>query len=62
MKITLELSDETVWALLELSGSESLEEALDVAIAGFIRLERESRLRQLMDSMPDADTGEGPVS
>ncbi len=56
MKISLDLSDETVWALLELSGSETLEEALDVAIAGYIRLERAARLQELMDAMPDEGT------
>lgn len=36
MKVTIDLDDATVWSLLEASGKESLEEALEVAIASYI--------------------------
>jgi len=38
VKVTIDLDDATVWSLLEASGKESLEEALEVAIASYIHL------------------------
>lgn len=60
MKITIDLDDATVWSLLEASGKESLEEALEVAIAAYIHRTQADRWSALQDlSLPgdgDDDT------
>lgn len=49
MKITIDLDDATVWSLLEASGKESLEEALEVAIASYIHRAQADRWSALQD-------------
>lgn len=49
MKITLDLPEDTIWALMEATEEENLEDALTTAIAGYLRLERAARRQALAD-------------
>lgn len=61
MKVTIDLDDATVWSLLEASGKESLEEALEVAIASYIHRAQADHWSALQDlSLPAEDGDESP--
>lgn len=58
MKITLDLPEDTIWALMESTGAENLEDAVTASIAGYLRLERAAR-RQALAALPVVDTDDG---
>ena len=57
MKITLDLPDDTIWALMESTGEENLEDAVATAIAGYLRLERAERRQALADFPVEQTSG-----
>ena len=59
MKVTLELNKETAWALSELTGEESLEASVEIAISSYIRRERLEKVRELEKKLPDLPESEG---
>jgi hypothetical protein len=58
VKFTIDLDDATVWSLLEASGKESLEEALEVAIASYIHRAQADHWSELQDLSLPADGGD----
>ncbi|MFO7547093.1 MAG: hypothetical protein R6W77_16495 [Trueperaceae bacterium] len=60
MKITIEFDDATVWSLLEASGKESLEEALEVAVASYIHRAQADHWSALQDLSFRTEGGEDP--
>lgn len=61
MKITLDLPEDTVWALMEATGQETLEDAVSAAIAGYLRLDRAAR-RQALASFPVEQTDDASTT
>jgi hypothetical protein len=51
VKVIVEVSQETAWALSELTGEENLEDSVRLAIEGFIRRARSEKLQGLDDTL-----------
>lgn len=62
MKVTVDLDDATVWSLLEASGTESLEEALEVAVASYIHHAQTDHWSALKDLSFRSDSAEDPTA